>query len=154
MEMLFLPGDIEILDELIVRLRAQKNEVGAAIGDSCHQSAETFHDNFPFEQAMRDFAQQKGSLENFLRMRKNAIIVRPNINSDHVDVGSVVTIMDMETREVITYTIGSYHTFSRAGNVVSYAAPLGELLLDARVGDICAGKIGEKRKRFKIMNVA
>jgi transcription elongation GreA/GreB family factor len=70
-----------------------------------------------------------------------------------VGIGSRVTTVDAETGEEKTVFIGSYQVFGNNGRI-SYNSPLARILLGAEVGEIVAGEIAGKEKKFEIVSIA
>lgn len=66
-ELYFLKEDLEALDVKIGELRSKLEEALKEGEESTRQSSETWHDNFPFEEAQRQFSLLAGQLERLNR---------------------------------------------------------------------------------------
>jgi len=83
---------------------------------------------------------------------KNALIFRPNKNTQVVQLGHSVTIENQG--KLKTYTIlGSSETDPTAG-VISHNSPIGSALLGHQVGDLVKIKLAEKDSEFKIIKIS
>ena len=90
-------------------------------------------------------------LENKIRHAK--IIDEKDIDTETVQVGNIVKVLDMEFDEKIEYTIVGSTEVNLAENKISNESPLGKALLGAKKGstvevDAPAGKI-----KYKILSI-
>lgn len=148
----FLRVDLDALTEKIQKLGARLRELGQEMGESTRQSAETFHDNFPYEEALRQFQMTNRRLHELMKVRACAQMVEPSL-ADRVGIGKRVTVETVESGEVRTFQVGSYLTLTD-GKAVSYNAPLAKALIGARVGDIREGMITGKKKMLRVIGLA
>lgn len=146
----FLTTDYHRLEEEIGKLKTRIKAIGKDMGDSCKEGAETFHDNFAYEQGERDQRMWSQKLREFERLKNHIQIVQPS-NSLVVSIGKRIKIQDGESKEVQMWTIGSYLTFD--DGCISYAAPLAKLLIGARAGEMRTGNIGGSVYTFLVLEV-
>ncbi len=83
---------------------------------------------------------------------KNAIIFRPNKNTQVVQLGHQVTIESNGQQKIYTI-LGSSETDPTAG-VISHNSPIGAALLGRQVGEIVTIKLVDKEKKFKIIKIS
>jgi transcription elongation GreA/GreB family factor len=152
MKFYFLREDFEKLGEQIVQVNARIREIGREMGQSCQEGAETFHDNFAYEDGERQQRMWSLMLQDLVEINRNAEIIVPPASNGKVAIGSLVTLSDIETGEEKRVRIGSYRVFENHG-AVSYSAPLGQILLGAKEGDTVTGVIAGKPKKFAIVGV-
>lgn len=153
-ELYFLKDDLEALDAKIGELRSKLEETLKEGGESTRQSSETWHDNFPFEEAQRQFSLLAGQLQKLVDIRKKAKLVDVSESSDKVIIGSMVTIRDEASGENKTFKIGSFMVFSNdGGRTISYNSPLAQIIMGAKIGEARIGKIGNAEKNFKIIKI-
>jgi transcription elongation GreA/GreB family factor len=148
----FLREDIGKLAEQINEIDARIKAIGQEMGASCEEGAETFHDNFAFEEGERQQQMWSKNLKELVDIYNNSQIFEPSGNTERVAIGCLVTFADIFTGEEKTLKIGSYLTFNGNGTV-SYNAPLARILLCARTGDICKGVIAGKLREFEIIDI-
>ncbi|OHA24282.1 MAG: hypothetical protein A3G52_02045 [Candidatus Taylorbacteria bacterium RIFCSPLOWO2_12_FULL_43_20] len=62
----FLPEDFEKLNQEITGLCDRIKQIGKEMGESCREGAETFHDNFAYEDGERQQAMLSTRLRKFI----------------------------------------------------------------------------------------
>ena len=148
----FLREDIEKLSEQIHEIDARIKAIGQEMGASCEEGAETFHDNFAFEDGERQQQMWSKRLMELVDIYNHSQIFKPSGVAERVAIGCEVTIADLDVGEEKTIRIGSYMTFNGNGTI-SYNAPLARLLLGAEPGDVRKGEIAGKIKRFEVVEI-
>ncbi|KKR47323.1 MAG: Transcription elongation factor GreA [Parcubacteria group bacterium GW2011_GWA2_40_143] len=149
----FLEEDFKDLNEKIIETINILEKIGKEMGESTTQSSETWHDNFGFEEAKRQYTIFHERLNELTDIRNRAKIVSADLLGNAVAIGKVVVLKDENTGKVETYKIGSYMIFKRLHGYVSYSAPLAKIILGAKAGEAKEGEIGGKKKIFKILTV-
>ena len=148
----FIPEDFEALNHKIDALKVEFRRIGGEMGKSCEEGAETFHDNFAYEDGERQLYMLSRRLREMVQIRNNAQIVKPAPGARRVGIGREVTIADLDTGEARTIRIGSYMVLC-SDEAVSYKAPLARLLVGAQQGDVREGRIGGRRRSFEVLRV-
>ncbi len=151
MPFLFLKNDLEALDLQIADLKQQLKDAGQEMGASTQESSETWHDNFGHEDSTRRFGMISGRLNELQAIRNNAQLIEPPIRINTVGVGCRVVIED-EAGKKRSVRIGSYFTLSDK-TAASYIAPLGQLLMNAEIGDIVDGNVGGKFLSYTVLKI-
>ncbi len=152
MKYYFLREDFEKLNQQIREISDRIREIGREMGNSCQEGAETYHDNFAFEEGERQQKMWSRRLAELLEINKNAVLVEAVETGNRVGIGSRVTALDCETGEQKTWCLGSYQVFGNNGRI-SYDSPLGRILLGAEKGDVVVGAIAGKTRRFEIVDI-
>lgn len=147
----FLQKDFERLQQEIDKLSRRIKAIGQDMGESCREGAETFHDNFAYEQGERDQRMWSQKRSELLKVKNHAQIVDPS-PSLAVSIGRRVKMQNCETKEEQTLTIGSYLTFSEGH--ISYASPLAKLLIGAKPGEMRTGSIAGAMQTFIVLEVS
>lgn len=150
---LFLEKDFEDLCVKINELNKKLAEIGQEIGESCRQSSETYHDNFPFEEGRRQQNMVSERMNELVAIKNQSRIVSPDLSSNVVSIGKVVVIKDKNAEETETYKLGSYMIFNRLHGYISYASPLAKIIAGAKSGEVREGEIGGKKRIFEIITV-
>jgi len=141
---LFLRGDLVLLNKKRGDLLDKYNQAAQDSGEACRQSSETFHDNFPYEQAMRDMGLYSTMIAEIDKVMQNAMEIDFPVVVDQVTVGCNVRILDLNTDEYRWFQIGSYIVDVDVDNhgedeghpiIVSYNSPIGLSLLGKKVHD-------------------
>ena len=126
---------------------SEKIKVALSFGDISENSE---YDEAKNEQA--DIEKRIMKLENII---KNAKIIDENeISSDHVSVGSKVTLKDLEDDEVNTFTIVGATESDPLENKISNESPVGSHLIDKRIGDIVEVVINSHTLRYEIIEIS
>ncbi len=151
----FTPKDFAKLQEKIRKTEAKLDEAKLQIGEACNQGSDTFHDNFPYEEALRQVAFWSRRLQEFIDLQCDAQIVYPSEETIRVAISTIVTIEDVATHEEETYRIASFGIaiYSDEKGVVSYNSPLGQCLLGAWKGDIRTLRLGEKIRQLRVKKI-
>jgi transcription elongation GreA/GreB family factor len=134
---LFFQKDIIALEKAIASLKDDLKTIGKEVGDLAHQSSETWHDNYGFEEADRERKRLIGRLEELQIIWNKAKVVEGQLMSSTVSLGSTVTIQYIEINIKQIIIVGSYMVLDKTNpNEFSYAAPLITSLLGATVGEM------------------
>ena len=151
----FTRGDYEKLQKKICETEDKLDEVSKQIGEACQQSSETYHDNFPFEEAVRQQGFWSQRLRELINLQRDVEIVHPDPNPTEVIVGSSVTVEDMTTGKLETHTIGSHGvaSYSDEPNMASYDSPLGDCLMGAVRGNFRTLTLPTKIRKFLIKDI-
>ena len=153
-EIYFLKQDLEALDARIQELRDKLEETLKEGGESTRQSSETWHDNFPFEEAQRQFSLLAGQLQKLVDIRKKAKEVEISTDKNKVGIGSIVTIENSVTGKTKTFKIGSFLILADdSGKTISYDSPLARIIMGAMAGETRSGNIGKNDVKFKIVRI-
>lgn len=153
MAYIFLANDLAQIDAQIRSLAALLKSIGREMGVACQQGAETYHDNFGYEDGARQHRMWSERLRELLRIRAEARVVQPDENTGVVAVGRSVTVRDLETMEVTTFRVGSYMVMGDRDGALSYAAPRVRPLLGARVGEAREVELGGSTRELEILAV-
>lgn len=122
-----------ILEQKLQDTKNRLSTVGQEIGES--GGTNDFHDNFAFEQAMRDFDMVHAQLGLINNLLSSAEIINPE-NNGCVGYGNTVHIKfeDEELEQVIIGTsIDVVHGNQK--NMISDESPLGKAILGHKVGE-------------------
>ncbi len=155
---LFLPEDYNDLIDRINQISEIIAEAGKETGESCTEGAETFHDNFAYEQGSLKISMWSKEIDKLTKIRNRARIINKIETNEIVSVGKNITIENEETGEVKTIRLGSYIVFKSKNdenkiNSVSYSSPIGKLLIGAKIGEKRRGDIGNKDTTLIILKI-
>ncbi|OGI98633.1 hypothetical protein A3H53_01295 [Candidatus Nomurabacteria bacterium RIFCSPLOWO2_02_FULL_40_10] len=149
----FLKEDLDELNRRLTDLRTKADLVKREKGEFTKQSAETWHDNAPFEEAERQYKLLSSQLGELLRLKEQAQEVEPPFSKNKVAIGLKVTFKDMASGALTTFMVGSYMVLVNEESNISYASPLAQLILGARVGEIREGIVGSSWKTLKVTKI-
>ena len=149
----FLKEDLDALRARVRELEEDLRVVGRELGEACSQSAETWHDNAPYEEAVRESKLLSRRLKELVDVLREAeLVTPPSSAAKRVSIGRNVTVLDLDTGEELAFTVGSYLVLDNAERR-SYRAPLVRLLILAEEGDIREGKIGNRHRAFEVVRI-
>lgn len=147
----FLKPDLDALEAQIAEIQENIKASGKEMGEATGQGAETWHDNFGYENAERDFAKWNQRLGELTQVRARARVVTPNPSPDRVVVGSVVTYRDNDGKEK-KIRIGSYMVLSNKTDV-SYNSPVGRVLIGTKEGEEAEGTVNKKDVIYQVVKI-
>lgn len=150
----FLREDFEGLNAEIEKIADKIKEIGKDMGQSCREGAETFHDNFAFEDGERQQYMWSTRLRQLISIRNQARVVESQ-RGVKVSLGLSVTLKDVGTGKIRTIKIGSYMVFAKTEGkeVISYNAPLARMLIGGEVGEVREAVISGKKRSFHILKI-
>lgn len=155
----FLSDDLTKLREIIKKVREELDAALKSIGDACEGESNTWHDNFAYEEGQRQVDMVSRRYQELQTMFMNVAVIDPPKDNLKVQIGHTVVVKDPYEKEDQVYRIGSYMCFQEDENedggdqVISYAAPLGQLFMGAKVGEYRGGNIGGRPRTFKIIQI-
>lgn len=156
----FLKDDFVKLERKILEVINQVKEIGEKIGESCETGADTWHDNFEYEEGMRQMSMVSSHLKQLTDIRNKARVVTPNKSNDRVSIGKTVRVLINGLEESI-YHIGSYIILDdpdepakqETNKNISYISPIAKLIINHSVGEVREGIIGHQNKKIKILSI-
>ena len=125
---------------------AERIKVALGFGDLSENSEYDEAKNAQAENEVRI-----AELENKLRHAK--IIDEKEIDTDTVQVGNVVKVLDIEFDEKIEYTIVGSTEVNLAENKISNESPLGSALLGAKKNQIVEVKAPAGIMKYKVLSI-
>lgn len=148
----FFKSDLDALIQKRDLLAEQVRDAGQLVGETTRQSSETWHDNAPYDIAKQEFEhllRQHAVLDEIAKQAQ--IIEPPRGFLDCVSIGAKVRYKN-DLEEVRELKIGSYVPTEGSG-VVSYNAPLAQILMGNKIGDIATGVINNRSVAYEIVDI-
>ena len=141
-----LEEELEYLKTVRRREIAERIKQSVAFGD--------LSENSEYDEAKNEQAFIEGrivTLENLLRNAK--IIDDEDITTDVVSVGVKVKLQDVETNDIMEYTIVGSTEADPANNKISNKSPVGRALLGKTVGTTVDVYVPDGIIKFKILDI-
>ncbi|MEO0248883.1 MAG: transcription elongation factor GreA [candidate division WOR-3 bacterium] len=114
-----------------------------------------FGEDSEFEELKSEQAYVEGRIQDLKMILQRATVVREeDVPVDHVGVGSRVLLEDVDTKERKEIRIVGAAEADPSNGLVSYLAPLGEALLDHRVGDVVEVKRPHGKACYKVLAIS
>jgi len=112
-------------------------------------------ENAEYEEARNEQAQVELRISNLEEQLKDVEIIKEDVNHDKVTMGSVVTILNIETKEEVAYKIvGSTEADILAETpMISNESPIGKAMLGKKKNDNVKVKALSGTFEYKITNI-
>lgn len=149
---LFLRKDFDRLERRIGELGDDMLKVGAEMATWASQGAETWHDNFGFEEGVRQEEMLAHRSEEFEALESEAEIVT-DPPADRVGVGTLVELEDRNghRRRLV---VSSYLVLDRRDDrEVSYAAPVIAPFMGAAAGEERTVEIPSGQQVWRVVSI-
>lgn len=136
-------------DEL-VHQKIPANSKDIAIARSYGDLAEN-HEYKAAKEMQKILLQRKHELENELVRAKGTDFSNPR--TDVVSIGTRVTLVDIETNQRDSYTILGAWDFDPEKHIISYLSPIGQALLNRKIGDEIELNLEDHRSRYRVESI-
>ena len=157
MHYFFTKEDFDALNQEILACCDRIKDAAREMALSCQEGADTFHDNFAYEQGERDQMMWSNRVRELIRIRNNVKIITLGPNDGRVSIGRIVQIRDLNSGEIQIFKVGSYMVFDNEEEsdlpIFSYEAQLLKTLIDAKVGEEREVSLGGKKHRFVVVKI-
>lgn len=141
-----------IQDELEHLVTVHRREVAERIRDS--KEFGELSENSEYEEAKNEQAFIEGKIIDLKRILQNAYALQEeDIPTDTVGIGSIVTVRDMKTKDEWHFSIVGSIEADPAEDRISNESPVGEALIDKKVGDIVEVEVPDGKARYKIIDI-
>lgn len=152
-EVILTANGLKKIEEELEHLRTvHRREVAERIRDS-KQFGE-LSENSEYEDAKTEQAFVEGRILELKSILLNAYVVEDEeIHTDVVGIGSKVKVRDMETKDEWVYTIVGSVEADPTENRISNESPVGESLMEKKVGDVIEVDIPEGKAKYKIVKI-
>ena len=152
-EIILTPNGLKKIEQELEHLRGvRRKEVAERIRES-KQFGE-FSENSEYEDAKTEQAFVEGRILDLKQIILNAhVIEKKEIPTKVVGVGSKVTVRDMGTKDQWEYTIVGSVEADPSENRISNESPVGQALVDKKVGDVVEVEIPAGKAKYKIIKI-
>ncbi|WP_066871057.1 transcription elongation factor GreA [Clostridium mediterraneense] len=141
-----LEDELEFLKTVKRKEITEKIKVALGYGD--------LSENSEYDEAKNEQAFNEGRILQLETMLKNAEVVdESEISTDKVSVGCIVKVMDYDFDEEVEYTIVGSAEADPMNNKISNESPVGEALLNKKVGDVVEANIPGGVAKFEILEI-
>lgn len=141
-----LEEELEYLKSVKRREVAERIKVAIGYGD--------ISENSEYEDAKNEQAFVEGRVITLEKMLRNArIINNDEIDTDTVNVGSIVLVEDLEFKEQIEYSIVGTAESDPFQNKISNESPVGKALLGKRTGAVVDVQVPAGIIQYKILDI-
>jgi transcription elongation factor GreA len=146
-------GKRALEEELRRLLERERKEVLEHIRES--RKMGEFMEDTDYDDAKKEQAFIQGRIEELQQILKMVKVVpKSKIPTSKVGFGSVVELTNLSTGRQVTYRIVGPFEANPLEGKISYQSPLGEALMDKRVGDIVEVRAPAGVTRYKIEKIS
>ena len=152
-EIILTPNGLKKIEQELEHLRGvRRKEVAERIRES-KQFGE-FSENSEYEDAKTEQAFVEGRILDLKQIILNAhVIEKKEIPTKVVGIGSKVKVRDMKTKDEWEYTIVGSVEADPSENRISNESPVGQALVDKKVGDVIEVEIPAGKAKYKIIKI-
>ena len=153
-EVILTAGGLKkIEDELDQLRRVHRKRVADRIRDSMDIGGE-LGDNSEFEDAKNEQAFVEGRIEDLRQILAAARVIETDeVPTDRVGIGTIVMVKDVETSDQWEWTIVSTVEADPAEDRISNESPVGEALMDLKVGETALVEIPAGMVKYEIVGI-
>ena len=140
------------LSEELDQLRQKRRKLAKAIGEA--RAHGDISENAEYDAAKdAQGLNEKRIMELEAKLAGARIIEDHDIPKDEVLIGAIVKLKDLDTQEELEYTIVSPEEADYNQNKISISSPVGEGLLNHKVGDTVEIKVPAGLLKYKILTI-
>jgi transcription elongation factor GreA len=153
LEIVLTPSGRDKLEQKLDHLRSvQRREVAERIRDS--RQFGDLAENAEYEDAKTEQALVESQIHEIRRVLQIAqVLEHADIPTDHIGIGSRVTMTNQETDDEWELTLVSSVEADPDNDLISDESPVGEALMDKRVGDIVVIYVPNGTLRYRIDSI-
>lgn len=144
-------GIQKLNEELEYLVSVRRPEVARQIADA--KADGDVSENAGYDEAKNAQAFVEGRILTVRSILSNAVVINSNGHKDTVDVGSKVTIRDMEYGDEEGYTIVGSTEVDPGNGRISHKSPIGRALMGHRVSDIVEVQTPGGGAQFEIVKI-
>jgi len=112
-------------------------------------------ENPEYEELKREQAMVEGRIEELEAILSLArVLEEDSINTESVDIGSKVTVLDLDTQQTSQFTIVDPLEANPREGYLSVESPIGSALLNKKKGDEAVVKVPAGTRRLKIVDIS
>lgn len=154
-EIILTPAGVEKVESELERLtKVGRREVAERIRESKSYAETSEGGNTAYEEAKAEQGMIEARILELKQILHSArVITDKDIPTDEVGVGSIVTIQDLETNEKWDYRIVGPIEASPEDDMISYESPVGDALMESKVGDVVEIVVPVGLLRYKILKI-
>lgn len=110
-------------------------------------------ENSEYEDAKNEQAFIEGRIITLEKMLRNAKVIEPVEDNKTVQIGTKITLKDMEYSDEIEYYLVGSAEADPTNNRISFESPVGSAILGKKKGDVVQVAVPAGKLKYKIMNV-
>lgn len=140
------------LERQLEKLEKDLAEAQLAVGETAGPS-HNWHDNFPFEQAVRNVDVYAAQVEEVKRKLKSVEIIKPNHNTEKVEIGNTTIVKFSDEKEPTGLTILGPDDSDKKRGWIPYTSPVAKAILGKKPGEKVVAKTPAGKLEIKILSI-
>lgn len=147
-----MEGLKKLEDELSERKLVIRKEIAEKIKEAREQG--DLSENAEYDAARDEQRDNEAKIEELQNLIKNAVVIsEEDIDHSKINVGSTVTLIDLEDNEEIEFAIVGTAEVNSLAHRISTESPLGKALAGKQAGDEIEVDFMGSTSRYKVKNV-
>ncbi|MGM0365400.1 MAG: transcription elongation factor GreA [Actinomycetota bacterium] len=142
-----------LVNELDDLVKNKRKEVASRLKEAKNSGGD-LSENSEYEYAKNEQAFVEGRIEQINEILANHTIVDDRGGGTQVKIGSTVVVKDLEAGKEKKFKVVSSIESDPEKNKISDESPIGNSLLNKKVGDEVVVKAPQNKKRFKILEIS
>jgi transcription elongation GreA/GreB family factor len=151
--MLMTTKGIEGLKRKIAQLDAERDRALAQAGESAQNDPNQYHDNFEYEEGMRQHGMLTQRVAELLAILREATPAETPTSAETIQLGHVATIRFADDGEIAEFLICGDGEAPLFENVCSVASGLGQALVGMRVGEKKAYGVQRSEIEIEVLGI-
>lgn len=144
-------GKKKLEEELNYLIKVRRVEVASAIQSAKEEG--DISENSAYDEAKDAQAFLEGRILTLEAQLKEAILIKPNTNTNEVGLGSTVTVIETGEEDEEIYTIVGSAESNPTKGTISNESPIGRALLNKKIGDVVVAQTPSGEISFKIVKI-
>lgn len=149
--MITATGAKKLNDELHRRTVILRKEIADKIKDAKSQG--DISENAEYDAAIQESSENELRIAEIERILANAEIVSEDVDTSEVFVGAVVRLLDVDEEDEFEVTIVGTNESDSRKNMISNESPMGQALMNAKVGDTVTVQAPAGVFSYKILEI-
>ncbi len=141
----------KLQEELEYLVSTRRSEVARQIAEA--KADGDISENAGYDEAKNAQAFVEGRILTLKNLVSNAVVIHENGSKETIDVGSTVTIQDVEFGDQETYTIVGSTEVDPGNGRISFKSPIGRALMGHRKGDVVQVQTPAGQAGFKVVKI-
>lgn len=137
----------------IAELEGKREQALAGAGEAARNDTNSYHDNFEYEEGMRQQEMFSQQLRNFWNLLEGAVVAPEPANADRVSLGHYVVVQRQDDRNQEAYVLCGDGEGALFENGCSISSPMGRTLLGMAKGETKTLQLGSRGVEVRVVEI-
>jgi transcription elongation factor GreA len=147
------PFGMAVLREKIAKLDHKREQALAGAGEAARNDSNSYHDNFEYEEGMRQQEMLSQQLRSLWKLLEGAAVAPAPADSQHVALGHYVVVQRQDSHEEEAYVICGDGEGALFENACSLSSPMGRALLGMAKGETKNVRLGDRSLSVQVIDI-